>query len=77
MPHITIDTCDATELAELLQLLHDWLASDPSPTSSSLTHFIGHQAYDLPHLLTDLDRFTFLLGANDGEPLFNPKPQTP
>jgi hypothetical protein len=27
-----------------------------------------------PQLRSDLDRFTFLLGGNDGEPLFQPDP---
>ena len=77
MPGVNIDTTDAAELADLLQLLRDWLDSDPVRTSASLTHFIGHHAYALPELLTDLDRFTFLLGANDGEHLFNHAPETP
>jgi len=38
----------------------------------SLTRFVGHPVYDLRQLRADLDRFTFLLGANDGEPLFGP-----
>jgi hypothetical protein len=38
----------------------------------SLTRFVGHPFYDLRHLRADLGRFTFILGANDGEPLFRP-----
>jgi hypothetical protein len=70
MPNL--DTGDATELAELLQFLNDWLASDPTHLDASLTRFVGADGYDLRTLLTDLDRFTFLLGGNDGEALFRP-----
>jgi hypothetical protein len=34
---------------------------------------LRHQ-HGLPQLRNDLDRFTFLLGGNDGEPLFQPGP---
>ena len=34
----------------------------------------GHPAYGLHALRTDLDRFTFLLGGNDGEFLFGEDP---
>jgi hypothetical protein len=33
MPNLDLDTGDATELAELLQFLHDWLASDPTAST--------------------------------------------
>jgi hypothetical protein len=29
-------------------------------------------AYDIAQLRDDLERFTFLLGGSDGEPLFGP-----
>jgi hypothetical protein len=73
MPNL--DTGDATELAELLQFLNDWLASDHTHLDTSLTRFVGTRGYNLPQLRTDLDRFTFLLGGNDGEALFHPGPQ--
>jgi len=60
----------AAELAELLQFLDDWLAADRDHLEASLTHFTGSRGYDLSQLRTDLDRFAFLLGANDGERLF-------
>ena len=69
-----MDTSDAVELAELLQFLRDWLASDHSDLQPALEAFIGSADYDLPQLRADLDRFTFLLGANDGEQLFTPDP---
>ncbi len=74
MPNLRLDTSDATELAELLQFLHDWLASDPTHLDTSLTRFVGTGGYGLPQLRTDLNRFTFLLGGNDGDALFQPAP---
>jgi hypothetical protein len=32
--------------------------------------FVGHPAYNVGELRQDLDRFTFLLGGDDGESLF-------
>jgi hypothetical protein len=59
MPRTCIDTADAVELAETLQLIADWLAADP--------------AHGLDALRTDRDRFTFLFGGNDGESLLGEK----
>jgi hypothetical protein len=70
MPRTCIDTADAIELAETLQLITRWLAADPDRLAASLLEFIGHPAYGLDALTADLDRFTFLLGGNDGEDLF-------
>jgi hypothetical protein len=72
MPTTNLDTADAAELAGLLQFLSEWLARDPGPLGASLEDFVGHPAYGLQQLRSDLDRFTFLLGGNDGEPLFGP-----
>ncbi|MGH3460140.1 MAG: hypothetical protein ACRDP9_01575 [Kribbellaceae bacterium] len=72
MPNNSLDTSDAAELAELLQFLRDWLATDHNQLDTSLTRYIGNHGYNLAQLRTDLDRFTFLLGGNDGEPLFQP-----
>jgi hypothetical protein len=66
-----MDTGDAAELAELLQFLADWLAADHAHLDTSLARFVGNRAYGIQHLRTDLHRFAFLLGGNDGEPLFN------
>lgn len=71
---MNLDIVDAAELAELLQFLTGWIASDPARLAPSLLAFVGHPAYGLPQLRNDLDRFTFLLGGNDGEPLFHPGP---
>jgi hypothetical protein len=69
---MTLDTVDAAELAELLQFVAGWLASDPDRLAASLLTFVGHPAYGTEQLRQDLDRFAFLLGGNDGEPLFGP-----
>jgi len=62
------------ELAELLQFLSEWLARDPGRLGVSLEEFVGNPAYNLSQLRQDLDRFTFLLGGDDGESLFGPDP---
>jgi hypothetical protein len=36
----------------------------------SLEAFVGHPAYGTAQLRQDLNRFTFLLGGDDGESLF-------
>jgi hypothetical protein len=38
----------------------------------SLEDFIGSPAYGIDELRQDLQRFVFLLGCSDGEPLFGP-----
>jgi hypothetical protein len=72
MPEVKLDAVDAAELAEMLQFLTQWLARDPGHLAASLADFVGHPAYGLPQLRSDLDRFVFLLGGSDGEPLFGP-----
>ncbi len=37
---------------------------------ASLGDYVGHPAYGTAQLRQDLDRFTFLLGGDDGESLF-------
>jgi hypothetical protein len=37
-----LDTSDAIELAELLQFLNDWLATDRDHIDASLTRFVGN-----------------------------------
>ena len=70
MPEVRLDAVDAAELAELLQFLAEWLARDPARLGASLEAFVGHPAYNLGELRQDLNRFTFLLGGDDGESLF-------
>jgi len=72
MPEVRLDTGDAAELAEMLQFLTGWLARDPARLAASLEEFVGHPAYGLQDLQADLERFVFLLGGSDGEPLFSP-----
>ena len=72
MPDVTLDPADAGELAEILQFLSRWLARDPARLGASLAQFVGHPAYGLGELRNDLERFVFLLGGSDGEPLFGP-----
>ena len=74
MPRTCIDTADAIELAETLQLIGRWLAADPATLTPSFLAYIGHPAYGLDALRADLDRFTFLLGGNDGEFLLGEDP---
>ena len=74
MPQTRIDTADAIELAEILQLIAGWLAADPATLTPSFLAHIGHPAYGLDALRADLDRFTFLLGGNDGEFLLGEDP---
>ena len=72
MPEVKLDTTDAAELAEMLQFLSQWLARDPARLAPSLAEFVGHPAYGLGELRSDLERFVFLLGGSDGEQLFGP-----
>jgi hypothetical protein len=65
--NVGLDAADAMELAQLLDLLRDWLASDHAQLSASLERFIGSPAYNVETLRTDLANFVFLLGGNDGE----------
>jgi len=76
MPEVKLDTADAAELAEMLQFLSQWLARDPARLGASLTELVGHPAYGLSELRNDLERFVFLLGGSDGEPLFGPPGRT-
>jgi len=42
----------------------------PGRLGASLEGFVGHPAYGIGQLRQDLERFVFLLGGSDGEPLF-------
>jgi len=65
---LTLDAGDAAELAELLPFLGDWLAVAEEDLAASLTRFVGSGGYHVGQLRGDLDRFTFLLCGDDGEP---------
>jgi len=73
MPDKKLDLNDAGELAELLQFIRDWTVPEHDQLDASLTRFVGNTGYDINQLRSDLDRFTFLLGGNDGEALFTPQ----
>lgn len=69
--HVRMDGSDAFELGELLSFLGDWLdGNDSTLLDASLRRFVGTDGYDLTELRTDLARFTFLLGNDDGTQLF-------
>jgi hypothetical protein len=70
IPEVKLDTGDAAELAEMLQFLSGWLVRDPARLAASLGEFTGHPGYGIHDLHGDLERFVFLLGGSDGEPLF-------
>ena len=71
MHQIALDLGDATELAETLTFITDWLSGNQEQTlAQSLAAFVGHPAYGIDNLRADLHRFVFLLGVSDGEELF-------
>ena len=71
MPQITLDTSDATELAELLTFLTSWPSgSQKQLLADSFTTFAGHPAYNTATLCADPHRSAFLPGTSDGEELF-------
>ena len=70
-PLPTLGLSDATEIAETLTLLTQWLSgSQQHILAESFGAFTGHPACNTGTLCTDLRRFVFLLGASDGEDLF-------
>jgi hypothetical protein len=73
MPDKNLNLNDADELAELLQFIRDWTVPEHDQLNASLTRFVANTGYNLTQLRSDLDRFTFLLGGNDGEALFQPQ----
>lgn len=70
MPTVSLEAVDAAELGELLGFVRVWLTVDHDLLDLSLRRFVGHPGYDVDRLRRDLDRFTFLLGGDDGEELF-------
>jgi len=70
-PHGPLDLSDIAELAELIQFLDAWLACDHEHLDQSLTHFVGHDSYNIDRLREDLGRFAVLL-LDDG-----PNPSAP
>jgi len=70
VPDVRLHPCDAAELAEILEFLDDWLASGNDQIHRSLAQFVGHPAYGISQLRSDLNRFAFLLGADNSTQLF-------
>ncbi|MGH8961706.1 MAG: hypothetical protein ACRDWT_11040 [Jatrophihabitantaceae bacterium] len=68
-PKIHLDVVDATELAEALTFISDWLRHDRARLEASLREFVGVTGYSLDTLHADLARLAFLLG-DDGTRLF-------
>jgi hypothetical protein len=70
-PQVHLTVADAIELAEMLTLTGQWLGgADQDQLAPSFARFIGANGFDLAWLRTDLARFSFLLGNDDGEQLF-------
>ena len=74
MPEVRLDTAEAAELAEMLQFPSQWLAHDPARLAASLEQLAGNPAYGIGQLRDDLERFAFLPGGSDGEPLSGSQP---
>ena len=70
-PQVHLDLADSAELAEMLTFISQRLGgTDHAQLAASFARFMGTNGYDLTGLRTDLARFTFLLGHDDGEQLF-------
>jgi hypothetical protein len=69
VPVVSLDAGDAVELGELLEFLVGWLGFDRGRLASSFSCFMGCGGYDIDGLRSDLSRFAFVLGGNDGEVL--------
>ena len=70
-PEVRLDATDAVELAQMLAFIRGWISGpDQDQLAASLHRFVGVDGYDLDELRSDLARFTFLLGEDDGEHLF-------
>lgn len=67
MPAVSMLTTDATELADLLRCLREWIDAE----EDHLDPLLAKHGYDLTGLRVGLDRFTALLtSSGDGEPPF-------
>jgi hypothetical protein len=59
-PIVTLDAADAIEIAEALQWLRDWFASDPELARSMRRFSLG--LLTLEEISAELDQFTITLG---------------
>lgn len=55
---------DAVELGEMLEFLHDWIATCPQARCSFHRFCLG--LFSVEELRADLARFAFLLGGDGG-----------
>ena len=69
---MNLDPADAAELADFLQFIAGWLASDREHMSSSLLRYADDVPYGLGQLRLDLDRFSSLLTEGNGQPPRHP-----
>jgi hypothetical protein len=77
-PQVHLESVDAAELAEMLTFIGQWLAGpDHAQLATSFGRFVGVDGYNLAQLRTDLARFTFLLGHDDGEQFFGTDHSSP
>lgn len=67
MTNVHLNDTDATELAEILLFVRDWLRRDDQVLATSFADFVGIDRYPLPELREDLTRFAFLLGGDHEE----------
>jgi hypothetical protein len=67
---VVLDAGDAVELGELLEFLRSWFDRDGDRLAGSFSRFVGNGGYDINELRSDLSRFAFMLGGDDGELLF-------
>ena len=74
MSEVRLEAGEATELAELLSFVGDWLVSDGKVLAASLGRFVDERGYDMVALRSDLARFAFLLTGEDGQRLFGGEP---
>jgi len=58
---VTLDAASASEIAEALQWLRDWFASDPDVLAPSMRRF-SFGLFSLEEISADLDQFTITLG---------------
>lgn len=61
---------DATELAELLEFVADFIDHDLKRAGEALRAFVTSRGYDAASLKADLHRFAFLLGGSSARLVF-------
>jgi hypothetical protein len=64
---MNLDPEDAAELADFLQFIAGWIASDREHMGTSLSGYLGDIPYSTGHLRLDLDRFTSVLREGNSE----------